>query len=67
VPERPAPGAPRTEEAKAEYVSGLRTWGRGCADDVTGMAERKAAYTERYDRENSNAAERLWRGITGRD
>jgi len=49
VPERPAPGVPRTDEAKAEYTKDLRGAWADCSDDVAGIKDRKARYQVQYD------------------
>lgn len=59
VPPRPAPGVPRSEEAKSDYVKELRGAWADCSDTVTGVKERKAAYKRQYDAER-NPLTKLW-------
>lgn len=49
VPERPAPGQPRTDEQKAGYIKDLRASWADCSDDVAGIKDRKERYTVQYE------------------
>lgn len=65
VPERPAPGEPRSEDAKADYIVDLRTTAVDCKDTVGDWASRRERYVEQWEREEFSAIERGWRAVTG--
>lgn len=66
VPARPAPGQPRTDSAKADYLKNLHSAFNDCHDTVGGWADRRALYVKQYDAQTKGYFENLWDAMTGK-
>lgn len=61
VPARPAPGVPRSDDAKANYDRELHGAWADCHDTVGETAKRKADYAEQYKRATESPMRRFFR------
>jgi hypothetical protein len=64
VPARPAPGKPRTDEQKADYIKNLHGAYVDCSDTVAGWRDRRAKYDKQYTTVTKGYFTRLWDAIT---
>jgi hypothetical protein len=65
VPPRPAPGQPRTDGAKADYLKNLHGAFQDCHDTVGGWADRRALYVKQYNTQTKGYLRNLWDAVTG--
>ncbi|AFU86585.1 Rz-like spanin [Caulobacter phage CcrRogue] len=66
VPPRPAPGAPRSEDAQAGYVKDDHLAGADCRDKVESWNERAVKYEAQYKAMNAGPAGKLLAKFKGK-
>lgn len=59
MPDRPAPGKPRPDAAKANYAGDLHDAWADCHDTVAATAQRKADYAKQYKQATEPAWQKL--------